>query len=176
MFGNLAQKRALSLILSALRWVLWVAVSVNIFFEIAELYLKINIDDLASSVIFFLLANLQLRVSRSLRKSDEEMSERFFIISMFMICAALIELADLGIDPILAFLANGENRYFYLFMSMTDLLFGVTSALCAGYSMDQFFVLTRRKTRDLLGLRSENYISPLRTSGVAGAQDNKNRG
>ena len=114
--------------------------------------------------------------NETLSKIDDKISQRFFIISIFMICAALIELTDLGIDAILAALASSQNRYFYLSMSMIDILFGITSALCAGYSMDQFFVLIKRTTRDLLGVHPEHHISPPKTSGVVGSQDNGDRG
>ena len=45
----------LSLVLSGLRWSIWVAVGANIAIEIREVYLHKNVHHLALSAIFFFL-------------------------------------------------------------------------------------------------------------------------
>ena len=85
----------LSLVLSGLRWSIWVAVGANIAIEIREVYLHKDLHHLALSAIFFLLANIQIGISRLLvSMNDEQASRKFFHISIFMICAAIINLVD----------------------------------------------------------------------------------
>ena len=72
-------KDLLASILVVLRWLLWVAIGANIAIEIAEVYLQKDVYHLAIPAIFFLLANMQIGISRLLiSMDDEEMSRRFF--------------------------------------------------------------------------------------------------
>ena len=89
---------SLSLVLSGLRWAIWIAVGANIAIEIREVYLHKDVHHLALSAIFFLLANIQIGISRLLvSMNDEQASRKFFHISIFMICAAIINLVDLNL-------------------------------------------------------------------------------
>ena len=91
--------RALIIILTVLRWLLWMAISINIAIEGIELFLAKDVSHLAMSAIFFLLANVQIGLSRLLLSmEDSELAEQFLFISFFMISAAIIEIVDLGLD------------------------------------------------------------------------------
>ena len=57
---------SLFLVLSGLRWAIWIAVGANIAIEIREVYLHKDVHHLALSAIFFLLANIQIGISRLL--------------------------------------------------------------------------------------------------------------
>lgn len=132
--------------LSALRWLLWIAIGANIAIEIAEVYLQKDVYHLAMSAIFFLLANMQIGISRLLiSMKDEDMSRRLLYLSVFMMCAAVIEVIDLGIDSILTEMSSGGLMSLYKLGSVVESFLGAVSTLLAGYSLDQFFVLIKRK-------------------------------
>ena len=80
---------------------------------------------------------------------DEEMPRQFFYISIFMICAAII---DLGIDRVLLGLADSGYIVVYKCVSVAEFFLGSMSTILAGYSLDRFFVLIQIKSRDLVGL------------------------
>ena len=133
-------------ILSVLRWLVWISIGANIFIEIAEAYLQKDVYHLALSAIFFLLANIQIGISRLLiSMNDEEMSKRFFYLSIFMLCAGIIEVIDLGIDRILVGSAVQQSIYFHKLLSMTEFLLGTISTILAGYSLDQFILFIKKK-------------------------------
>jgi hypothetical protein len=137
-----------------LRWLLWVAIGANIAIEIAEVYLQKDVYHLAVSAIFFLLANMQIGISRLLiSMDDEEMSRRFFYLSIAMLCAAVIAVFDMGIDRVLAEMAASQFAFLYKLVSIAEFLLGSISTLLAGYSLDRFFVLIRRKIVDLADVK-----------------------
>ena len=147
-------KDLLASILVVLRWLLWVAIGANIAIEIAEVYLQKDVYHLAISAIFFLLANMQIGISRLLiSMDDEEMSRRFFYLSIVMLCAAVIAVFDMGIDRILAEMASSQFVLSYKLLSIAEFLLGSISTLLAGYSLDRFFVLIRRKVLDLVDVK-----------------------
>ena len=150
MQNKLSFRRLLASILVVLRWLLWVAIGANIAIEIAEVYLQKDVYHLAVSAIFFLLANMQIGISRLLiSMDDEEMSRRFFYLSIVMLCAAVIAVFDMGIDRVLAEMAASQFAFLYKLVSIAEFLLGSISTLLAGYSLDRFFVLIRRKIVDL---------------------------
>ena len=147
--------KILTPILVLLRWLLWIAIGADIAIELAEVYLQKDVHHLALSAIFFLLANLQIGISRLLiSMKDEEMSRQFFYISIFMICAAIIEIIDLGIDRVLLGLADSGYIFVYKSVSVAEFFLGSMSTILAGYSLDRFFVLIKIKSRDLVDLDS----------------------
>ena len=147
-------KDLLASILVVLRWLLWVAIGANIAIEIAEVYLQKDVYHLAISAIFFLLANMQIGISRLLiSMDDEEMSRRFFYLSIVMLCAAVIAVFDMGIDRVLAEMAASQFAFLYKLVSIAEFLLGSISTLLAGYSLDRFFVLIRRKVVDLVDVK-----------------------
>ena len=146
MQNKLSFRHLLASILVVLRWLLWVAIGANIAIEIAEVYLQKDVYHLAVSAIFFLLANMQIGISRLLiSMDDEEMSRRFFYLSIVMLCAAVIAVFDMGIDRVLAEMAASQFAFLYKLVSIAEFLLGSISTLLAGYSLDRFFVLIRRK-------------------------------
>ena len=147
-------RHLLASILVVLRWLLWIAIGANIAIEIAEVYLQKDVYHLAISAIFFLLANMQIGISRLLiSMDDEEMSRRFFCLSIVMLCAAVIAVFDMGIDRILAEMASSQFVFSYKLLSIAEFLLGSISTLLAGYSLDRFFVLIRRKVVDLVDVK-----------------------
>ena len=147
-------RHLLASILVVLRWLLWVAIGANIAIEIAEVYLQKDVYHLAISAIFFLLANMQIGISRLLiSMDDEEMSRRFFYLSIVMLCAAVIAVFDMGIDRILAEMAASQFAFLDKLVSIAEFLLGSISTLLAGYSLDRFFVLIRRKVVDLVDVK-----------------------
>ena len=66
-----------------------------------------------------------------------------------MICAAIIEIIDLGIDRVLTSLASMELAYAFKFLSIFEFLLGSLSTILAGYSLDRFFKLMAKKSREL---------------------------
>ena len=144
-------KHSLLLVLSILRGLIWLAVGINIAIEAAEVYLLKDAYHLAASAIFFLFANLQLGFCRLMfSMEDEEMAKSFLYISIFMICAAIIKVIDPGIDMALIKLEKSNYKFLFVLTSIFEFLLGSLSTLLAGYSMDQFFVLIRKKVKDLL--------------------------
>ena len=143
---------SLSLVLSGLRWAIWIAVGANIAIEIREVYLHKDVHHLALSAIFFLLANIQIGISRLLiSMNDEQASRKFFHISIFMICAAIINLVDLKFDRFLSGLTDASYIYVYRLLSIMEFMLGTLSTVLAGYSLDRFFVLIKTKSIDLVG-------------------------
>ena len=154
MQNKLSFRHLLASILVVLRWLLWVAIGANIAIEIAEVYLQKDVYHLAVSAIFFLLANMQIGISRLLiSMDDEEMSRRFFYLSIVMLCAAVIAVFDMGIDRVLAEMAASQFAFLYKLVSIAEFLLGSISTLLAGYSLDRFFVLIRRKVVDLADVK-----------------------
>ena len=154
MQNKLSFRHLLASILVVLRWLLWVAIGANIAIEIAEVYLQKDVYHLAVSAIFFLLANMQIGISRLLiSMDDEEMSRRFFYLSIVMLCAAVIAVFDMGIDRVLAEMAASQFAFLYKLVSIAEFLLGSISTLLAGYSLDRFFVLIRRKIVDLADVK-----------------------
>ena len=78
------------------------------------MYLQKDVYHLAMSAIFFLLANMQIGISRLLiSMKDEDMSRRLLYLSVFMMCAAIIEVIDLGIDSVLTEMSSGGLMSLY---------------------------------------------------------------
>ena len=99
---KIVNTRLLTSVLKILRYFVWIAISLNIAIEVAEVYLQKDVYHLALSAIFFLFAKLQIGISELLLSmNDKKSSRRLFYYSIFMICAAIIEIIDLGIDRVL---------------------------------------------------------------------------
>ena len=103
------------------------------------------------SAIFFLLANVQVGLSRLLiSMQDPEMAEQFLFISFFMISAAIIEIVDLGLDRAVSQLSNSPLYAAFLVVSFIEFLTGVIATLLAGYSLDRMFMLMRQKAWEMM--------------------------
>ena len=139
----------LATVLNILRCLLWLAIASNIAIEVAEVYLQKDVYHLALSAIFFLFAKMQIGISELLLSmNDEKASRRLFYYSMFMTCAAIIEI----IDRVLISLASTEYVYAFKFVSVFEFALGSLSTILAGYSLDSFFKLMAKKARNLATL------------------------
>ena len=90
---------------------------------------------------------------------EEETAKLFMYISIFMICAAIIEVIDLGLDMALVKLNDSNYTQLFYLTSIIEFLLGTISTILAGYSMDQFFVLIRTKVIVMLDTK-EMLIKP----------------
>ena len=86
---------------------------------------------------------MQVGISRLLiGMKDEDMSRRLLYLSVFMMCAAVTEAIDLGIDSVLAEVSSRGLMSLYKLGAVVE---SFVSRLLAGSSLDQFFVLIKRK-------------------------------
>ena len=93
---------------------------------------------------------MQVGISRLLiGMKDEDMSRRLLYLSVFIMCAAVAEVIDLGIDSVLAEVSSRGLMPLYKLGAVVESFLGTGSTLLAGSSLDQFFVLIKRK---LVGL------------------------
>ena len=74
----------------------------------------------------------------------EQASRKFFYISIFMICAAIINLVGLKLDRFLSGLAGESFVCVYRLLSIVEFMLGTLSTILAGYSLDRFFVFTKQ--------------------------------
>ena len=139
----------IKVVFNGLRCLLWVAITANIAIEIAEVYLQKDVYHLALSAIFFLFAQMQIGISDLLlNMNDAKSSKKLFYYSMFMTSAAIIEIVDLGIDRALM---SMDETFLFKLVSIFEFLLGSLSTILAGYSLDRFFKLMAKKSRDLAG-------------------------
>ena len=139
----------IKVVFNGLRCLLWVAITANIAIEIAEVYLQKDVYHLALSAIFFLFAQMQIGISNLLlNMNDAKSSKKLFYYSMFMTSAAIIEIVDLGIDRALM---SMDETFLFKLVSIFEFLLGSLSTILAGYSLDRFFKLMAKKSRDLAG-------------------------
>lgn len=139
----------IKVVFNGLRCLLWVAITANIAIEIAEVYLQKDVYHLALSAIFFLFAKMQIGISDLLlNMNDAKSSKKLFYYSMFMTSAAIIEIVDLGIDRALM---SMDETFLFKLVSIFEFLLGSLSTILAGYSLDRFFKLMAKKSRDLAG-------------------------
>ena len=139
----------IKVVFNGLRCLLWVAITANIAIEIAEVYLQKDVYHLALSAIFFLFAKMQIGISDLLlNMNDAKSSKKLFYYSMFMTSAAIIEIVDLGIDRALM---SMDETFLFKLISIFEFLLGSLSTILAGYSLDRFFKLMAKKSRDLAG-------------------------
>ena len=139
----------IKVVFNGLRCLLWVAITANIAIEIVEVYLQKDVYHLALSAIFFLFAQMQIGISDLLlNMNDAKSSKKLFYYSMFMTSAAIIEIVDLGIDRALM---SMDETFLFKLVSIFEFLLGSLSTILAGYSLDRFFKLMAKKSRDLAG-------------------------
>ena len=139
----------IKVVFNGLRCLLWIAITANIAIEIAEVYLQKDVYHLALSAIFFLFAKMQIGISDLLlNMNDTKSSKKLFYYSMFMTSAAIIEIVDLGIDRALM---SMDETFLFKLVSIFEFLLGSLSTILAGYSLDRFFKLMAKKSRDLTG-------------------------
>ena len=134
-------KRILVFMIKSLRLLLLGATLFYVAIEIEEVMAAKDIESIAMFAIFFLIANLQIGISRlMLNMNEDEHSQKLFLISIFMITAAFLEIVDAGFDKGLAYLSNTQNISLYKVLSSTEFIICVAAVALAYYSLDRFFV------------------------------------
>ena len=99
--------------------------------------------------MFILFTNFQLRVGKYSPVIIEENSAKLFMISMFTLTAALLELIDLAFDQALKqFSAPGQEGY-YLAVNIIESLLGIIAVLFFCYSLNKFISLLRSQIVEL---------------------------
>ena len=143
-------KRALFTLISLLRLFLIAAALTIITTEILEIYQEKDLLHLSMFSIFFLLSNFQYNLSRhtAVMKSEERIS-RLFILALFTLSAAFLELVDLGFDQI-----TDNLKYSTVLMSgyqivcIFETACGVMAVLLIAYSIDRMLVTLRSTAYD----------------------------
>ena len=140
---DLQIKKTLWKTLFALRIILTLAVVAYAIIEIMKFESNKEILHFAGFSIFFLLGNFQLGVGRHKAVVSDSEAEGLFILTMFSISAALLELVDLTLDEVLKGL-NSPNMSGYIFgISLTETILGFCAVLMVYYSLERFLVLLR---------------------------------
>jgi hypothetical protein len=143
-------KRALFTLISLLRLFLIAAALTIITTEILEIYQEKDLLHLSMFSIFFLLSNFQVNLSRhtAVMKSEERIS-RLFVLALFTLSAAFLELVDLGFDQI-----TDNLQYSTVLMSgyqivcIFETACGVMAVLLIAYSIDRMLVTLRSTAYD----------------------------
>jgi hypothetical protein len=143
-------KRALFTLISLLRLFLIAAALTIITTEILEIYQEKDLLHLSMFSIFFLLSNFQVNLSRhtAVMKSEERIS-RLFVLALFTLSAAFLELVDLGFDQI-----TDNLKYSTVLMSgyqivcIFETACGVMAVLLIAYSIDRMLVTLRSTAYD----------------------------
>ena len=146
---NLQSKRVLWLSFSILRILAVVGAVAYSIISILDLKSNTEIIHLALFSMFILFTNFQLRVGKYSPVIIEENSAKLFMISMFTLTAALLELIDLAFDQALKqFSAPGQEGY-YLAVNIIESLLGIIAVLFFCYSLNKFISLLRSQIVEL---------------------------
>lgn len=138
-------KKALFSLLAVLRLFLAIAAVIIIAIELAEAYLQKDILHLALFSMFFLICSFQVNLSRhkDVMKS-EEMVGRLFVLALFSMSAAFLELADLGFDQLVNRMrADQALTTWYQSICILEVIFGITAIIMLSYSLDRMLVALR---------------------------------
>ena len=95
--------------------------------------------------MFFLISNFQINLSRhkEVMKSDERIG-RLFVLALFSMSAAFLELVDLGFDQLLNKLLNSESLLTcYKSICIFEAIVGISAILMVTYSLDRMLVSLR---------------------------------
>jgi hypothetical protein len=143
-------KRALFTLISLLRLFLIAAALTIITTEILEIYQEKDLLHLSMFSIFFLLSNFQVNLSRhtAVMKSEERIS-RLFVLALFTLSAAFLELVDLGFDQITDNLKYSTALMSgYQIVCIFETACGVMAVLLIAYSIDRMLVTLRSTAYD----------------------------
>ena len=143
-------KRALFTLISLLRLFLIAAALTIITTEILEIYQDKDLLHLSMFSIFFLLSNFQVNLSRhtAVMKSEERIS-RLFVLALFTLSAAFLELVDLGFDQITDNLKYSTALMSgYQIVCIFETACGVMAVLLIAYSIDRMLVTLRSTAYD----------------------------
>ena len=143
-------KRALFTLISLLRLFLIAAALTIITTEILEIYQEKDLLHLSMFSIFFLLSNFQVNLSRhtAVMKSEERIS-RLFVLALFTLSAAFLELVDLGFYQITDNLKYSTALMSgYQIVCIFETACGVMAVLLIAYSIDRMLVTLRSTAYD----------------------------
>ena len=142
---NYYAKKALFSSLILLRFFIFAAALTMILIELREAYLFKNILHLALFSIFFLICSLQIAISRhkDIMKSKER-SGRYFILALFSMTAAFLELVDLGFDQLVDRLSGVQAFLpWYQGICILESIFGIIAIMMIAYSLDRMLTSLR---------------------------------
>lgn len=110
-----------------------------ILIEQHEAYLFKDILHLALFSIFYLICSLQIAISRhkDIMKSKER-SGLYFILALFSMTAAFLELVDLGFDQLVDRLRGVQAVLpWYQGICILESIFGIIAIMMIAYSLDR---------------------------------------
>ena len=99
--------------------------------------------------MFILCTNFQLKVGTYGSVVIKENSAKIFIISMFTLTAALLELVDLAFDQALKKLSAPGLEGYYLAINAIDSFLGIFAVLVFCYSLNKFITFLRSQAVEL---------------------------
>ena len=146
---NLTSKRILWIAFSTIR--ILVAICAIAYFIVALVEFKSNkeVMHLTMFSMFILCANFQLSIGAYGAVIVKENSAKIFMLSMFTLSAAFLELADLGLDQVLKQLEAASLSQYYLALNGIESIIGIIAVLIFCYSLDRFMVFLKLKTLEL---------------------------
>ena len=143
-------KKALFTLITLLRLFLIAAALTIVATEMLEIYQEKDLLHLSMFSIFFLLCNFQINLSRhtAVMKSEERIS-RLFVLALFTLSAAFLELVDLGFDQITDHLKyNSALASVYQIVCIFEAVCGAMAVLLIAYSIDRMLVTLRSTAYD----------------------------
>ena len=138
-------KKALFCLLAALRIFLIAAALTMIVIELAEAYLQKDVLHLALFSMFFLICNFQINLSRhkEVMKSEDRIG-RLFVLALFSLSAAFLELVDLGFDQLLNRIRGNLGLIsWHQSICIFEVIFGAMAICMMTYSLDRMLVSLR---------------------------------
>ena len=142
---NYCAKKALFSILALLRFFIFSAAMAMILIELREAYLFKDILHLALFSIFFLVCSLQIAISRhkDIMKSKER-AGHYFLLALFSMAAAFLELVDLGFDQLINRLRGVQSFLsWYQGICILESIFGIIAIMIMAYSLDRMLASLR---------------------------------
>ena len=142
---NYYSKKILYSLLFVLRIFIFIAAVTMVVIEIREAYLFKDILHLALFSISFLVCSLQIAISRhKVVMKSQERARRFFMMALFSMTAAFLELVDLGFDQMVDRLSGVQAFLpWYQSICILESIFGITAIMMLAYSLDRMLVSLR---------------------------------
>jgi len=148
---SINNKRVLWLVFAVLRFFLVLAVIAYLVVEFIEFRSHKEVLHLTMFSMFFLLANFQVNIGRHKEVvKDVERAESLFVLSMFALAAALLELVDLGFDQLIGGI---DSVSVITGINLVEAMLGVCAVLLTYYSVDRFLVALRSISADFRSVR-----------------------
>ncbi len=146
---NLQSKRILWLSFSILRILAIIGAATYSIVALLEFKSNKEILHLTLFSMFILCTNFQLKVGTYGSVVIKENSAKIFIISMFTLTAALLELVDLAFDQALKKLSAPGLEGYYLAVNAIDSFLGIFAVIVFCYSLNKFITFLRSQAVEL---------------------------